>query len=72
MSETSYNNWIHAQLDPDGILIVGKLPKSENRMQAKNREIEKLQKELGLEEYKRRCQEDQNKSREWYEHENNL
>ena len=74
MSHTKrqYENWIMAQLDPDGIIIVGRPEHHVTAMSEKNRLIKELQDSMGNDEYRRRCKEDADKAREWYEHENNL
>lgn len=71
-SETSYQNWIQSQLEPEERLKGGKPSHRTPAWVEKNKCIQQMQDEMGMEAYKRMIAEDAAKAREWYEYENNL
>ena len=71
-SETSYQVWIRSQLEPEEVIKGGRNIPSTPAWVAKNKSIQLLQQEMGLEAYKRMIEEDAAKAREWYEYENNI
>ncbi len=66
MKQSQYDSWIHQQLEPTEVLRTGNYKRITPLWVEKNKAIDAMIENMGIEEYKRRVAEDAEREREQY------